>query len=484
LSSTTDRQRGQALAVFALSLTAVLLAAALAFDAGDMLLERRGEQNAADAAAMAGARYILASDSQSITAATAIATLNGYTNGVDAQTVQVNIPPTEGQWTGFRNAIEVRVGNARPSIFGGVMGVMNWPVSARAVAAQFDGVGGPWAFMALHETACDAVKVTGNGDITAFGSIQVNSDCPGSALKRQGPGSITVNTDGAACNVHGGIQDGGGSGVLDCVQVEGAPIIPDPLADLPDPAMPGLPPPIVQVAGPPMAVPGDCPGSATPATLASPGTCQFQSSYAGTEWRLYPGLYPGGIKLQGGTFYLEPGIYWLGGGGLEITGNGTHTFSVETNGTATAPLPSQMDGGNDDVELPGGVLFFNTEIPNAAIGNVRLNGADANIYLAPLDALDGTPESLYNGLVLYQDRDYPIDGDDITINGSDSGGMAVRGTIYAPTGDVKVNGNDGQLTLDQVIASTFVVNGSPGSQILALDSEDYVLLFYGAGLVE
>jgi hypothetical protein len=62
--------------------------------------------------------------------------------------------------------------------------------------------------------------------------------------------------------------------------------------------------------------------------------------------------------------------------------------------------------------------------------------------------------------------------------------MAVRGTIYAPTGDVKVNGNDGQLTLDQVIASTFVVNGSPGSQILALNSEDYSFLFYGAGLVE
>jgi hypothetical protein len=485
LSSTTDHDRGQALVVFVLSLTTVLLAAALAFDAGDMLVERRTEQNAADAAAMAGARYILDSETQATTAARNLATKNGFTDGLASQWVEVNIPPTEGQWAGFRNAIEVRIGNTRPSLFGGIMGVAGWPVSARAVAAQFDGVGGPWAFLALHETQCEAVKVTGNGNITAYGSIQVNSDCPESALKRQGPGSIVVQTEGAACNVHGGIQDGGGSGELECEQVTGAPIIPDPLEGLPAPAMPGLPTDAWQFAGPSMDVPSNCPGSSDAASLESPGTCQFPSSYAGTEWVLYPGLYPGGIKLQGGTFYLEPGIYWLGGGGLEITGNGTFTYSVDPSTyTVTAPLPGQMDGGADDIELPGGIMFFNTEIENAVVGPVRLNGADANIYLAPLDAPSGTDDALYNGLVLYQDRDYPIGGDDITINGSESGGMAVRGTIYAPTGDVKVNGNDGQLTLDQVIASTFVVNGSPGSQILALNSEDYSLLFYGAGLVE
>ena len=64
MSSTTDHSRGQALAVFTLSLTAIVLAAALAFDVGQVLLERRDQQNAADAAAMAGARYILSSDTQ------------------------------------------------------------------------------------------------------------------------------------------------------------------------------------------------------------------------------------------------------------------------------------------------------------------------------------------------------------------------------------------------------------------------------------
>ena len=58
MSSTTDRNKGQALPIFVIALTAVLLAAALAFDTGDVLLEKRDEQNAADAAALHGARYL------------------------------------------------------------------------------------------------------------------------------------------------------------------------------------------------------------------------------------------------------------------------------------------------------------------------------------------------------------------------------------------------------------------------------------------
>ena len=45
--------------LFAGGLVALLLMAALAFDVGMMLVERRDQQNAADAAALAGARYVL-----------------------------------------------------------------------------------------------------------------------------------------------------------------------------------------------------------------------------------------------------------------------------------------------------------------------------------------------------------------------------------------------------------------------------------------
>ncbi len=48
-------ERGQVLVLFAGGIVALLLVAALAFDVGMMLLERRDEQNAADAAALAAA---------------------------------------------------------------------------------------------------------------------------------------------------------------------------------------------------------------------------------------------------------------------------------------------------------------------------------------------------------------------------------------------------------------------------------------------
>ncbi len=89
LSSTTrpSSSKGQALAVFALSLTAILLSGALAFDAGLVFVERRDQQNAADAAALAGARYLTSNSASARTnaqsAAYDIATANGFANGLD-----------------------------------------------------------------------------------------------------------------------------------------------------------------------------------------------------------------------------------------------------------------------------------------------------------------------------------------------------------------------------------------------------------------
>ena len=63
MSSTTDRrrrrsQRGQILVIFAGGFVLVCAIAALVFDVGQNLLDRRAEQNASDAAALAGARYL------------------------------------------------------------------------------------------------------------------------------------------------------------------------------------------------------------------------------------------------------------------------------------------------------------------------------------------------------------------------------------------------------------------------------------------
>jgi len=468
LSSITERQRGQVLAIFALSLTVVLGAGALAFDGGMMILERRDQQNAADAAAMAGARYVTTDHTKARDVATSVAADNGFTAGDGQEIVTVNIPPATGKFATWPNAIQVDIRNTRPSILGAIMGFLSWPVSATATAASLDNVGGPFSMLALEPHECQAIMVAGTGGIVANGNIQVNSDCPDAALKRQAGGSIKVTASGAACNVNGGIQnEGGDTSLLDCLQVTGAPVIPDPLEALPDVTMPPFPQAPLQIAGNNKKIPNGCPGSSSPATLDAPAECKFTANYKDTTWRLYPGVYPGGITTLGGNFYFEPGIYWIGGGGVSLSGGGSLIQSVDVGGTTEG----------------GGVLFYNTALSGSAFAPIYLDGASANMHLLPLNMPASTWQSTWNGLIIYQDRDYWIDGDDVTVNGNASVGMDVRGTIYLPSGDVKINGNDGDLVMDQVIARTFKVNGNDGD-ILALKDTDNIYKFNAAGLVE
>jgi Flp pilus assembly protein TadG len=117
------------LVLFAGALTTLLIVAALAFDVGLMVLERRDQQNAADAAAMAGARYVMDSatgttDCSTVTGpapapdsagATAWAACNvAMTNdsGND-ETVLVHVPPIQGEFRGFPGFVEVDIQSER-----------------------------------------------------------------------------------------------------------------------------------------------------------------------------------------------------------------------------------------------------------------------------------------------------------------------------------------------------------------------------------
>src|SRR5258705_8109080 len=53
-----DGQRGQMVVMFAISLVVIVLAVGLVIDGGNALAQRRGSQNAADFAALAGARIV------------------------------------------------------------------------------------------------------------------------------------------------------------------------------------------------------------------------------------------------------------------------------------------------------------------------------------------------------------------------------------------------------------------------------------------
>ena len=140
MSSTTDRrrdERGQILVIFAGGLVLILAVAALVFDVGQNLLDRRTEQNVSDAASLAGAQYlarpgIRSTDSArrapggmpAVQAACDVASESGYVDGTDGRTVRVDLPPVAPHLgAGIPGYIQVTIGSSRPSFFAGVLGM-------------------------------------------------------------------------------------------------------------------------------------------------------------------------------------------------------------------------------------------------------------------------------------------------------------------------------------------------------------------------
>jgi hypothetical protein len=506
LSSTTRRspERGQVLVLFAGGIIGLLIIAALAFDVGMMLVERRDQQNAADAAALAGARFLITDDAAAEAAAEAAARQLAIDNGFDdadaSEIVNVYIPPIHGKYKGFPRFIEVQIEATRPSVFGGVIGRAAWPVGSFAVATNAQNLTFPFSMMALDPTACKAIHVSGDGLVEAYANIQSNStgaDCaPGDpvSFSRTGGSTIDVIADDATCRAVGEIQDQG-SGSMTCTPAENSFALPDPLRNLPAPAKPALPTTPMVPVGHTTAPPADCPG-ATPASKApsetSPNTCKLapNGGYKDLEWILYPGLYPGGLEVDAGTTaYLMPGIYWIGGGGLQVKGGGS-IFSIATETDATANIADATYGDSarclevsttPDPDLPYkcGVLIYNSKLPSMAGGEVHLNGTGATMKLEAFETFAGDPNDIYNDIVIFQDRTVTTP---VTLNGSSSS-TEVEGVIYVPEGQVKLNGNGGTLIVDQIIAGTYDINGNGGTiKVEANLGFDSVIT--AAGLVE
>lgn len=446
-----DRERGQALVVFALAGFVLMGAAAISFDTGAILLEKRTQQNAADAAALAGSRYLPGNNSKAHNQALAIASANGYTDGVDGVTVSISFPND--------NRIRVTINDPQPSLFASVFGIDSWDVGSSAVATNEARPSGPFALLSLDDNDCPATEMSGSGTIKSSGNIQVNSACNSGhkAFRVAGNGSLYLTAQGIGCNVVGGATSEG-SAVNECHPAStGQQSIPDPYSLIPYPDKPALPLPIEAITGHP--IPSACPGGSSPATDAAPALCNFGGTYDSNKtWRLYPGYYPGGINLQGGNFFLEPGIYYVADGGFRVANAGV--WSVDAGGTT----------------FGGGILIFNTTHPSTSTspGQVVLQGGSAGVRLLPLD--EGSD---WDGFVILQDKAVTLT---VEIVGGGSA-MDVRGVIYAPGAHVQAQGNTGTLTMDQIVGNTVRVAGNGGTINIVYDWEHLPLLRM-AGLIQ
>jgi hypothetical protein len=271
---------------------------------------------------------------------------------------------------------------------------------------------------------------------------------------------------------------------MTCTVSENSFALPDPLRNLDAPTKPGLAPAMVAV-GHTKAPPNRCPGATG---SGAPLETQTQpcdvggngAAYNGLSWILYPGLYPAGLDVSNGaTAYLMPGIYWIGGGGVDVGGGGS-IVSIETETQATPIVGnSTCAQATTTAGLCGGVMIYNSKLPTSAGGPFILNSNAATMKLASYDVPTSGSATEYQDIVIFQDRTLTTS---VTLNGSSST-TVVEGIVYVPGGQIKLNGNGGTLILDQVIANTYDINGNGGT-IKVMRDKGVDAVIVAAGLVD
>ena len=391
------RESGQMLVLFVLALGVLMGFAALSIDVGLILYERRSAQNAADAAALAGARDLPESPSAAVLAARQWAAQNGFSSA-DGATITVNTP-----YQGNSGAVEVVIEEETPFLFARAIGLDSVNVHARAVASRPTSTRLNAAFLVLNEQLCKSLTKTGSANLTINngGGIMVNSACNPS-ISRSGSGSISA----AAINFYkpGGYVEGG-SGRLIPTPTAVDNRVPDPLASLAPPDLNAL---------------GISPDSG--GTASNPATKTMSAGSA----TLRPGVYYGGIELKStASVTFQPGTYVMAGGGLKLTGTGS------VNGT--------------------GVMFYSTFDPQhnsqaGACAASRFSGGSSFVITGPTSGA-------YKDIVFWQDKACT---NVFSMTGGNSG---IAGIVYTPKAPISMSGG-GDLGSIQVITNSVDISGN------------------------
>jgi hypothetical protein len=353
-------------------------------------------QNAADAAAMAGADEVAigGSKSQVVAAARAASAQNGFTDDTRtfASSSQVSVavyqPPQSGPYATSPNAVQVIVSQTQPTYFIRVLGWQNVPVSTLAVGLT---VSGGSCVYALNPTLSGTMTVTGTSTLNSACGIYDNSNSS-SALIVSGGGILQAPLVGV---VGGTTVNGGGS----TPPSTGIAAFGDPLAWVSQPTVP-------------------------------PCTNYKMQSFSGI---VYPGNYCGGIKINGGvSVTFMPGTYIMNGGGLVILTNATVTGS-----SVTFFLTGQNTSNGS---------------PNAYGGVQVAGGANVNLS-APCSSSSGGIE----GMLFFQDRAM-TNGTGSVINGGSTSSFS--GALYFPTTSLSYSGSSGASQYTLIVADTIKVAGT------------------------
>ena len=413
--------KGQALALTALLVTALLATAGLTIDVGASYVQYREAQSAADAAAIAAADNLqggLATPSSAnitqaqadaaAVASTSNAPSSGFTNGTNNTTVTITVPYTSGPSVCSSNPTEcaqVTITRQVATHFLPIVGKNSITVSRSAVAVTQSTTGYPCSICVLDPTASGALTDKGNGNITVSnGNIVVDSSA--SDALTMGPNGAINAGGGGSIAIVGGTN---GKGTLNPAATTGATPVPDPLANVPYPSLSGY---------------TSCPSvslSGNSGQTISPG-CYTDISVTGNgSLTMLPGLYViiGTVKMAGN-----------GGGGITGTSGVTFFFTC---GSSTPTLCSS--GGESG-------------------GGMSIDGNGSFSITAPATSLNGSIQ----GMGIFYDRN---NTGNLSIVGN--GGNHVYGTIYAKDTQLTITGNGGTLDNNSmIVVDTMSLVGNAG----------------------
>lgn len=209
---TTYRARGQALVLIALALVGLAGITGLVVDGGNVFLDRRSAQNAADSAALAAAFHRIRGGQDVVSAAMKSAADNGYDSNGTTNVVEVYSPPASGSHAGDLDYIQVIITSHVTTYFARVLGRSSITnvvtATARTKSAEntslMDGV----ALVSLAPNSdCNNQKafwIHGSASLdVSGGGIFVNSSNKTCAFLQSGNGTVRVN-NGHAISVVGG----------------------------------------------------------------------------------------------------------------------------------------------------------------------------------------------------------------------------------------------------------------------------------------
>jgi Flp pilus assembly protein TadG len=401
------REEGGATAITtAIILTVLVGFVGLGTEVGLWYAERRSMQTASDAAAVGGAYEIYeegknAADDAVAAAAQADSKRNGFEHSVNGVTVEVNRPPTSGEFAGEDTAVETIVTKQRATLLGSFFMGDNVNIKVRSVATVE--VTGVFCILALAEHQDAALFFGGNAEVRLVGcGINVNSDAPEGAMTAQGASVVGATY----ADIVGGLKQSNNAELEIPPEdvTTGADPIADPYAHLDVPSSSGCnhgTPPVFKV------------GKNDNVTLS-------------------PGTYCGGLEIAG-IAKMTAGNYIIAGGQFKVSG----TLTTDT-----------VDG----------VTIFLTDY------NGDDNYATVDIVSQATVNITAATSGDYMGIAFFQDRGAPSSTNSGSTNKLTGGStMSIVGAVYFPKQNLQFNGGNATTgTCTRVVAFKIDFIGNSG----------------------